>query len=261
LRERLSVRQFYIGTSGWNYPDWQDNFYSGILRKERLKFYAERLPAVEINGTFYRLQNPRTFQKWADETPASFRFTIKANRYLTHHKKLIDPAPSVLIEKNHAEALREKLAVVLWQLPGLVKKDLGKLQRFIAALLQWQNVRHTVEFRHGSWFDDETARYLAEAGIAVCLSDAHDWPMWDRVTTDLVYIRLHGHTQTYVSSYSEPELAQWADRIEQWLRQDKQVHVYFDNTAQSAAPHNALDLLKLLQDRMQGTGCMPSAAN
>ncbi|WP_442496757.1 DUF72 domain-containing protein [Methylobacter sp. sgz302048] len=244
------MSQFYIGTSGWNYPDWQDGFYAGIIRRDRLKFYAQQFPAVEINGTFYRLQSPDTFQKWAQETPANFRFAIKANRYLTHHKKLMDPAASVLIEKNHAEALKEKLAVVLWQLPGLVKKDLVKLQRFIAALLQWKNVRHTVEFRHASWFDDETAHYLAEAGIAVCLSDAEAWPMWDRVTTDLVYIRLHGHTQTYVSSYSEPELAQWAERIEQWLKQDKQVHVYFDNTAQGAAPHNALELQKLLQNRM-----------
>jgi uncharacterized protein YecE (DUF72 family) len=244
------VSRFYVGTSGWNYPDWQDDFYAGIIRRDRLKFYAQQFPAVEINGTFYRLQSPDTFQKWAQETPANFRFAIKANRYLTHHKKLMDPAASVLIEKNHAEALKEKLAVVLWQLPGLVKKDLVKLQQFIAALLQWKNVRHTVEFRHASWFDDETAHYLAEAGIAVCLSDAEAWSMWDRVTTDLVYIRLHGHTQTYVSSYSEPELAQWAERIEQWLKQDKQVHVYFDNTAQGAAPHNALELQKLLQDRV-----------
>ncbi|MGJ0431352.1 DUF72 domain-containing protein [Methylobacter sp.] len=244
------MSRFYVGTSGWNYPDWQDDFYAGIIRRDRLKFYAQQFPAVEINGTFYRLQSPDTFQKWAQETPANFRFAIKANRYLTHHKKLMDPAASVLIEKNHAEALKEKLAVVLWQLPGLVKKDLVKLQQFIAALLQWKNVRHTVEFRHASWFDDETAHYLAEAGLAVCLSDAEAWPMWDRVTTDLVYIRLHGHTQTYVSSYSKPELAQWADRIEQWLKQDKQVHVYFDNTAQGAAPHNALELQKLLQDRV-----------
>jgi uncharacterized protein YecE (DUF72 family) len=244
------VSRFYVGTSGWNYPDWQDDFYAGIMRRDRLKFYAQQFPAVEVNGTFYRLQSPDTFQKWAQETPANFRFAIKANRYLTHHKKLMDPAASVLIEKNHAEALKEKLAVVLWQLPGLVKKDLVKLQQFIAALLQWKNVRHTVEFRHASWFDDETAHYLAEAGIAVCLSDAEAWSMWDRVTTDLVYIRLHGHTQTYVSSYSEPELAQWAKRIEQWLKQDKQVHVYFDNTAQGAAPHNALELQKLLQDRV-----------
>jgi uncharacterized protein YecE (DUF72 family) len=244
------VSRFYIGTSGWNYQEWQDSFYTGIVRKDRLRFYAERLPAVEINGTFYRLQTPDTFKKWADETPATFRFAIKANRYLTHHKKLVDPAASVLIEKSHAEALKEKLAVVLWQLPGLVKKDRVKLQRFIAALLQWQSVRHTVEFRHRSWFDDETAHYLAEAGIAVCLSDAEAWPMWDRVTTDLVYIRLHGHTQTYVSSYSTPELMQWTERIEQWLRQGKQVHVYFDNTAKGAAPHNALELQKLLQNRM-----------
>ncbi len=223
-----------------------------LFRRESVKvFMRQQFPARgKSTGTFIVCKSPDTFQKWAQETPANFRFAIKANRYLTHHKKLMDPAASVLIEKNHAEALKEKLAVVLWQLPGLVKKDLVKLQQFIAALLQWKNVRHTVEFRHASWFDDETAHYLAEAGIAVCLSDAEAWSMWDRVTTDLVYIRLHGHTQTYVSSYSEPELAQWAERIEQWLKQDKQVHVYFDNTAQGAAPHNALELQKLLQDRV-----------
>ena len=245
--------RFYVGTSGWNYPDWQDGFYAGVIRKNRLKFYAERLPAVEINGTFYRLQSPRTFQKWAEETPAGFRFAIKANRYLTHHKKLTDPSASVLIEKNHAKALKEKLAVVLWQLPGLVKKNPDKLQQFIAALQQWREVRHAVEFRHQSWFDDETAHALAEAGVAVCQSDAEAWPLWECVTTDLVYVRLHGHMQTYVSSYSRPELMHWAERIEQWLEQGKQVHVYFDNTAQGAAPRNALELWALVNDKRLDT--------
>ena len=193
------------------------------------------------------MQNPGTFKKWFDETPATFRFALKANRYLTHNKKLLDPLPSVLIEKNHAEALGEKLAVVLWQLPGRLKRDLGRLKNFIDALQQWHEVRHSIEFRHESWFDDETADCLAQADIAVCLSDAKSWPMWDRITANLVYIRLHGHTRTYASSYSTYELADWAQLVDQWSRQGKEVHVYFDNDAECAAPFNAFGLQTLLK--------------
>jgi uncharacterized protein YecE (DUF72 family) len=244
------VSQLYIGTSGWSYQHWQDCFYTGVVtRKDWLRFYAGRFSTVEINGTFYRLQNPGRFKNWFDETPATFRFALKANRYLTHNKKLLDPKPSIPIKKNHAEALGEKLAVVLWQLPGMFKTDLARLKGFIDALQQWHEVRHSIEFRHESWFDDETAGYLAEAAIANCLSDANDWPLWDRITTDLVYIRLHGHTRTYASSYNSPELAQWAERMAHWLKQHKQVHVYFDNDAECTAPFNALELKKLFQDK------------
>ncbi|MFZ2170923.1 MAG: DUF72 domain-containing protein [Methylococcaceae bacterium] len=239
------MSRLYIGTSGWSYQHWQNCFYTGAARKDWLKFYAERFSAVEINGTFYRLQNPGTFKKWFDETPATFRFALKANRYLTHNKKLLDPEASLLIEKNHAEALGEKLATVLWQLPGMLKKDLSRLKGFIDALQQWSEVRHTIEFRHESWFDEETADCLAQAEIAVCLSDAETWPMWDRITSNLVYIRLHGHMRTYASSYSNSELAYWAECIARWSGQDKEVHVYFDNDAECAAPFNALALQSL----------------
>ena len=242
------MSQLYIGTSGWSYQHWQDCFYTGVVRKDWLKFYAERFSAVEVNGTFYHLQSPATFKKWLDETPPTFRFAIKANRYLTHNKKLLDPKPSVLIEKTQVEVLGEKLAVVLWQLPGLLKKDLPRLKGFIDALQQWPEVRHSIEFRHDSWFDDETAACLAKAKIAVCLSDAETWPMWDRVTTNLIYIRLHGHTRTYASFYSKPELADWAERIAQWAKQGKDVHIYFDNDAKCAAPFNALTLQALLEN-------------
>ncbi|MGZ4955309.1 MAG: DUF72 domain-containing protein [Methylobacter sp.] len=244
----FDIGDVYIGTSGWSYPDWQQHFYTGIARKNWLKFYAEHFSAVEINGTFYRLQSPDTFKKWFDETPAAFRFALKANRYLTHNKKLLDPKPSVLIEKNHAKALGDKLAVVLWQLPGLLKKDPARLEQFIDALQQWPEVHHSIEFRHISWFDDQTADCLAQAEIAVCLSDAKTWPMWDCISSSLVYIRLHGHTQTYVSSYSNSELAYWAERIALWIDQGKKVHIYFDNTAECAAPFNALDLQAMLKN-------------
>jgi len=242
------VSQLYIGTSGWSYQHWKDCFYIGIARKDWLRFYATHYSAVEINGTFYRLQSPDTFSRWFDETPATFRFALKAHHYLTHNKKLLDPLASVLIEKNHALALKEKLATVLWQLPATIHKDLTRLKVFLQALQLWPEVRHIVAFRHQSWFDDETANCLAEAAVANCLSDAKAWPLWERITTDLVYIRLHGHAQTYASSYNSPELAQWAERITHWLKQRKQVHIYFDNDAECAAPFNALELKSLFQD-------------
>ena len=242
------MSQLYIGTSGWSYQHWKDCFYNGTPQKNWLKFYSTRFSAVEINGTFYRLQSQETFRRWFDETPETFRFAIKANRYLTHNKKLLDPEASVLIEKNHAIALQEKLAVVLWQLPAKLHKNLDRLNLFLQALQQWPEVRHIVEFRHPSWFDDETADCLAKAAIANCLSDASNWPLWERITTDIVYIRLHGHTGTYASSYNSPELARWAGRISHWLEQCEQVHVYFDNDAECAAPFNALELKTLLQD-------------
>lgn len=242
------MQTLHIGTSGWSYPEWQHTFYAGVARKDWLKFYAERFSAVEINGTFYRLQSPGTFNKWFNETPPAFKFSIKANRYLTHNKKLLDPEPSIRIEKSHAEALGDKLAAVLWQLPGSLKKDPARLKGFTDALRQWPGVRHSIEFRHPSWFDEETADCLAHANVSVCLSDAQTWPMWNRITSDLVYIRLHGRARTYVSSYSQPELAHWAGRVARWVIQGKEVHVYFDNTAECAAPFNASALRALVED-------------
>lgn len=240
------MRKIHIGTSGWSYQHWQHTFYSGIPRKDWLKFYARHFSAVEINATFYRLQNTSTFARWHEQTPPLFRFAIKANRYLTHNRKLKDPEAPIVTEKNRASALQQKLAVVLWQLPKAWSKNISRLQAFLQALHGWREVRHCLEFRHPSWFDAETTACLAEAGIANCISDAADWPVWEQTTTDLVYIRLHGHRQTYVSSYSHEELHIWAEKIRRWSEQGRQIHIYFDNDAQGAAPENALTLQFLL---------------
>jgi len=240
------VRKIHIGTSGWSYKHWQDSFYHGIRKKDWLPFYARHFPSVEVNASFYRLQSPATFLRWYEQTPEQFRFAIKANRYLTHNRKLHDPEASIMLEKSRAMMLREKLAVVLWQLPKSWSKNLPRLQSFTQALTCWHEARHCLEFRHPSWFDAETADCLAEAGIAVCLSDAADWPLWEQTSTDLVYLRLHGHAQTYVSCYSDQDLQRWAEKIRCWSDQVKTVYVYFDNDAQGAAPENALTLQSLL---------------
>lgn len=235
----------YIGTSGWNYDAWRDPFYQGTARKHWLGFCAERFSAIEVNATFYRLQRRETFERWRDETPADFRFAVKANRYLTHNKKLSDPLPAIRTEREHAEGLGDKLAAVVWQLPGNFHSNLERLERFADALHAWDQPRHTIEFRHTSWFADAVAECLQRHGIAVCQSDAADWPLWESVTTDMVYVRLHGHTQTYASDYSDEELRGWAGKINRWREEERDVHLYFDNDAMCHAPFNALRLIEL----------------
>lgn len=239
----------FIGTSGWNYDHWKNKFYAGVKRAAWLRHYAGKFNAVEVNATFYRLQKPETLRRWYDETPEDFRFAIKGNRYLTHNKKLKDPEESIELERNNARALERKLAVVLWQLPGNLHKDIQRLRTFARSLLTWDDVRHTIEFRHRSWFDRETAACLEEFGIANCQSDAADWPMWTAVTTDLVYVRLHGHTRTYASAYRHDALQRWAGSIKAWRRTGHPVHVYFDNDGEGAAPRDALKLGALLESQ------------
>jgi uncharacterized protein YecE (DUF72 family) len=139
------------------------------------------------------------------------------------------------------------VAAVVWQLPAFLKKNFGRLEQFLEDLQHWKSARHAIEFRHKSWFDEEVAERLKRHAVAVCMSDAPDWPMWDRVTTDLVYIRLHGHIRKYASNYSRPALKKWATRIRRWLQENRTVHVYFDNDAEGAAPRNALTLLEMLR--------------
>lgn len=236
----------YIGTSGWNYDAWREPFYGGRAHAQWLSYCAQRFSAIEVNATFYRLQSRETFRRWRAATPPDFRFAIKANRYLTHNRKLRDPVAPVRLERERALGLGAKLAAVLWQLPRNLHKDLARLEHFARALRNWRRVRHAVEFRHASWFDDAVAACLREHRIAVCQSDAADWPLWDAVTTDLVYLRLHGHAVTYASDYADPALRFWAKRVRRWMREEREVHVYFDNDALGHAPRNALRLIELL---------------
>ena len=136
---------------------------------------------------------------------------------------------------------------MIWQLPASSKRNVERLSKFVKILRRWKTTRHAIEFRHKSWFDDEVAECLSDHAVAVCLSDAPDWPIWEKVTTDLVYIRLHGHTRKYASSYSKPALKKWATRIRHWRKENRGVHVYFDNDAEGAAPRNALTLLEMLR--------------
>jgi uncharacterized protein YecE (DUF72 family) len=234
----------HVGTSGWCYP-WP-RFYDGWPKKRQLEAYATRLSAVEINGSHYRLQKPETFEDWSARTPPDFVFTMKAHRYLTHYKRLIDPSASIAIDRDRALHLGEKLACVVWQLPRTFARDDVRLEHWLRALCGWPEVAHVFEPRHPSWMCDEVAARLRKHGVSACLSDSPRWPMWDVVTAPLVYLRLHGHTRLYRSRYSTASLERWARRIDRWWNEGRTVHVYFDNTEEGCAPRDAERLRALL---------------
>lgn len=238
--------QIHIGPSGWNYREWRDDFYAGVPQRRWLAHCAERFGAIEVNGTFYRLVRAETCERWRDETPEGFVFACKGSRYATHQKRLKEPGEPVGRQRDNLAPLANKLAAMLWQLPARMERDDARLDGFLAALGDWPGVRHAIEFRHESWFDDAVAERLSRAGVAVCLSDSPDWPMWERVTTDLVYVRLHGHTELYRSAYRRDHLARWADSAREWLRDGRTVHIYFDNTDGGAAPRDALTLREMI---------------
>jgi uncharacterized protein YecE (DUF72 family) len=235
-----------IGTSGWAYEAWKEDFYAHVPRKQWLSYYATRFPAVEVNATFYHSLKSSTFEHWREATPDKFRFCLKANRWMTHVQHLAAPDDSILRERERATALRHKLAVVLWQLPTRLGLDLDLLAGFVGQLALWPETRHAVEFRNEAWFLRDVEQLLTAHGIAVVQSDAADWPMWGAVTTDFVYVRLHGHEVTYHCAYSQRQLLQWANKAQRWASEGREIYLFFDNTDAGWAPRNAETLQSLL---------------
>ena len=232
----------FIGTSGWTYRSWREHLYRGIPARAWLPHAARTFGALEINGSFYVQISPETYARWRDATHPEAVFALKGHRFVTHYKRLRDVEPSVVKLRDPARSLGAKLRAVVWQLPANFRADLGRLDGFLRALAVWPEVRHAIEFRHDTWFVDAVADRLTEARVAVCMGDAPDFPMWRRVTTDLVYVRLHGHTRKYASSYRRDHLRRWAEDIHAWARDGREVHVYLDNDAEGAAVANAVTL-------------------
>lgn len=231
----------FVGTSGWIYKSWREHLYSGIPVARWLSRAAEVFDAVEVNGSFYTQISRDTYARWRDQTPDDFRFAVKGHRFVTHYKRLRDCERSIVLLRDQAGALEEKLAAVVWQLPSQLEADPPRLAAFCDALAAWPT-RHAIELRHRSWFTDEVAAILSRSGVANAMGDAPDFPMWRAVTSDLVYARLHGHTRKYASSYSGPALARWAKDARRWDASGHDVYVFFDNDAEGAAVRNAVQL-------------------
>jgi uncharacterized protein YecE (DUF72 family) len=282
-----------IGTSGWLYPHWRGLFYPERLpARERLAWLARSFDTVEINGTFYSMQRPSSFQRWRDAVPSGFVFAVKGSRFLTHNLKLRRPRPA--LGNFFAQGLLllgAELGPVLWQLPPFLHFHADVARAFFEELPhsvadaervarhhdqrvagrsvlaapdgRSHRLRHALEVRHESWLADEALELLIEHGIALVHADtAGQYPFSLVRTADFAYVRLHGAEGLYSSSYRAAELAYWTQQIEGWADEGSDVYVYFDNDFRAYAPENALALKRLLgrdADRRPAAGHEPAA--
>jgi uncharacterized protein YecE (DUF72 family) len=196
----------HVGTSGFSYPEWKGTFYpEKIKAADMLRFYAERLGTVEMNNTFYRMPTPQVVSGWAQQVPGSFRFVLKAPQRITHFQRLDAIEESLTFFLNAAVALGERLGPLLFQLPPNMKKDLGRLDAFLAQVPP--NLRLAMEYRHESWFDDEVYDRLRAKRAALCIADT------DEGDTPLVSTAPFGYLRLRRVEYTDDELRAWREKI------------------------------------------------
>jgi uncharacterized protein YecE (DUF72 family) len=287
-----------IGVSGWRYTPWRGHFYpQGLAQWRELQHASRVFNSLELNGSFYSLQRPSSYAMWAEHTPPGFVFAVKGSRYITHMLKLrhIDAALANFFASGLFE-LGEKLGPILWQFPPMMRfhpevfeaffrllpqstHDAAKIALQRDARLQGREsleprrnrrIRHAVEVRHESFVDPTFIRLLRKYRIAWVVADTpNPWPLYEDVTSDFVYMRLHGSTELYNSRYSAEELERWARFIAAWRdggepedarricptrareRAGRDVYCYFDNTDKRHAPVNARELMGLLGVRWE----------
>jgi uncharacterized protein YecE (DUF72 family) len=265
-----------IGISGWRYEPWRGVWYPEDLPHRReLEFCGRHFPTVEINGSFYSLQRPEYYDEWYRDTPPGFLFSVKGSRYITHLRRLRNiEKPLANFFASGLFNLRDKLGPFLWQFPPMFAYDRARLERFLAQLPKTtvdalalarkrdarligrsrlaidtqRSLRHALEIRHPSFMNDDFISLLREHDIGLVVADtAGKWPKPFHVTSDFVYVRLHGDVKIYTSGYSDRALASWARRIRSWDKDGRDVYVYFDNDVKVRAPFDALNLMRKLR--------------
>jgi len=240
------VKPARIGCSGWNYADWRERVYpKGLPPRRWLEHYATLFDTVELNNTFYRLPTRKAVQGWVEQSPEGFVFTVKASRFLTHMKRLTDMGRGVerFYERIEPLVRSPKMGPVLWQLPANFRRD---DERLASALEQLPPGRHCFEFRHPSWFCEETYETLRGHDVALVIGDHPERPFQTyELTADWTLIRFHYGHRGRRGNYSESELEEWRGRIANWRRRCE-VFAYFNNDWEGFAVRNGLWLERAL---------------
>jgi uncharacterized protein YecE (DUF72 family) len=229
-----------VGTSGYSYVPWKGPFYPEKLPAAKmLAFYAGRFSTVEINNTFYRMPQPALLERWAAETPERFGFALKSPRQITHDKRLMDVEAPLRRFCEVAQVLGEKQGPLLFQLPPFLKKDLPRLESFLATLTEVApQARAALEFRHASWFEDDVYAALRKGGAALCVNDSEEGLTPIEPTADWGYLRLRR------TDYNDSSLAAWAERLKQqpWSA----AHVFFKHEDEALGPRWAAQFGQLM---------------
>ncbi|WP_163728433.1 DUF72 domain-containing protein [Mycobacterium gallinarum] len=236
-----------VGTSGWSYDHWAGVLYPPKLPvAKRLATYVEEFDTVELNASFYRWPKDSTFEGWRDRLPDGFTMSVKAQRGLTHYRRLRSPEPWVERFERGWTALGDRREALLVQLHSEQERDDDRLSHFLTVMPEWIPV--AMELRHPSWNDEAVYALLEQHGAAYVVMSGPGLACVPRATSSLVYIRLHGPPQDsiYAGSYTDDELREWADRIAGWHEEGRRVVVYFNNDLGGHAIRNARKLKDLL---------------
>lgn len=257
------------GIGGWTYEPWEETFYPADLpKKSQLNYASRQVTAIEINGTFYRLQKPAVFAKWRDDAPEDFVFAIKAPKYLTYRKVLSEAVPSVprFLGSGLSE-LQHKLGPILWQLPPSLHFDAADIRAFLDALPRESDglpLRHVLEVRHKTFMDAAYVELARKHSVATVFAHTDEFPNFADVTGDFVYVRLRKALATEETGYSKPDLDAWSERAKLWSqggapadlpyviksappeKKPRDVFIFFINGAKERAPAAAKHLLTLL---------------
>src|SRR5450432_2421138 len=247
MGKSVKAPQICIGISGWTYPPWRGTFFpKGLRQADELSYTSRKVNSIEINGTFYSLQRPSSYAHWYAETPDSFTFSVKAPRFITHIRRLKDiEQPLANFFASGLLRLNEKLGPVLWQLPPSFAYDRDRLETFFRLLPRttsaavrlakrhddhvrlgaWvktdadRPLRHALEVRHESFKTPAFVELMRRNEIALVVADtAGTWPALEDVTSNFVYVRLHGDSKLYVSGYTAGALKYWASRVRSWAK-------------------------------------------
>lgn len=237
----------HIGTSGWSYQHWDEVLYPpGTAASSLLGIYSSRFDTVELNASFYRWPGNATFAGWRRRLPEGFVLSVKAPRGLTHGKRLY--APEVWLDRITAcwHELADRRGVLLFQLAPAHVRDDARLDYCLARIPPWMRV--AVEFRHPSWHDEAVFSILERHRAAYCVMSGAYLPCVLRATSDVVYVRLHGPSQShlYGGFYSDDDLRWWADRLREWQSTGHDVYAYFNNDGDGNAVRNAEKLRQLV---------------
>ncbi len=264
-----------VGFSGWTFEAWRGDFYpKGLVQKRELEYASRQVNSIEVNGTFYSLQKPESFQNWASQVPEDFVFAVKAPQYITHVRRLKDCAtPLHNFLASGPLSLGARLGPILWQFPPNVTLKDDRFEKFIKLLPHtakdaakaakkhdakmegraWTKVtgdfpvRHAFEFRHPSFNNADFLAFLKAHNVAAVMTHASARaPGFEEATADFVYLRFHGEGKGYAKGYPPAEIKEWAQRFRAWAKQGKPVFAYFGTEAKAYAPFDAVKMMQEL---------------
>ncbi|SDH22553.1 Uncharacterized conserved protein YecE, DUF72 family [Dyadobacter soli] len=240
-------RKIHIGTSGWSYKHWKGIFYpENVKAAEYLTFYARHFPVSEINNSFYKLPTKEIVEKWIDLVPDGFLFCPKMSRYLSHLKKLHDPKEPLERFFNIFGPYKKHLGPILVQLPANSRFQAEVAEAFYEETDSYEGFRFALEVRHPSWFSEESIGLMKKHGIALVFSQADRFPYHEEITAKDIYLRFHGPTSLYSSSYPDDILEDYAEKFAAWADDGHEVWAFFNNDIGG----HALDNARKLQERV-----------